>query len=133
MPAMRLQRLSGTGPLVRALPGVVVRSRWRRAGRQVLLQVVEPEGEVGAVIQRGGRMDEGIREQLAAFLHKQAALDGVAQHLLEQVHVLALRLAVPWLQQRKVGEQQRNGLLFWLLLPLTDDGWRRRDKGSVTD
>lgn len=48
----------------------------------MLLKVVEPQSEIGAIVERGGRVDEGVGEQLAALLYKQAALNGVAQHLL---------------------------------------------------
>lgn len=89
----------------------------------MLFQVVEPQSEIGAIVERGGWVDEGVGEQLPALLHKQAALDGVAQHLLEQLHVLTLGLAVTWLQQGEVGQQQGHGLLFGLLLPLAYNCW----------
>ncbi len=96
----RLQGLGGAGPLVGALPGVVVRSRPRG---QVLLQVIEPHGQRVAVVEGGGGVDEGVGQQLATLLHEQAALDGVAQDLLQQVHVFTLGFAVARLQQGQMG------------------------------
>lgn len=92
----------------------------------MLLQVVEPHGQRGAVVERGGWMDERVRQQLPALLHEQAALDGVAQHLLQQLHVLTLGLAVARLQERQVREQQRHSLLLGLLLPLAHNGCHRK-------
>lgn len=66
-------------------------------------------------------MNESVGQQLSAFFHKQATLDGVTQHFLEQLHVLAFGFAVAGLQQGQMGQQQRHNFLFRLLMPLADD------------
>ena len=117
----------GAGPLVRALPRVVGAGGGSGGGGvaagEVLLQVVEPHGQGGAVVQGGGGVDQGVGEQLPALLHEEAALDGVTQHLLQQIHVLTFCLAVARLQQGQVGQQQGHHLLLRLLVPLVNDGW----------
>lgn len=92
------------------------------AASQPLFQVTQPEGQRVAVLQCGGGVDEGVREQLAAFLYEGVALDRVGQHFLQQPHVLRLGLCVSWLKQGQVGQQEGYHLLFGLLLPLADDG-----------
>lgn len=82
---------------------MMVRSGRRRPGRQVLLQVIEPHGQRVPVVESGGGVNEGVGKQLPALLHKQAALDSVAQNLLQKVHVFTLGFAVPWLQQGEMG------------------------------
>lgn len=69
----------------------------------MLLQMIEPHGQRVAVVKGGGGMNEGVGKQLPALLHKQAALDSVAQDLLQEVHVFTLGFAVPWLQQGEMG------------------------------
>lgn len=74
-----VQHFGGAGPFVGALVRVVG-AGWDPGGvatGEVLLQVVEPHGQRGAVVQRGGGVDEGVGEQLSALLHEQATLDGV--------------------------------------------------------
>lgn len=83
--------------------------------------MVQPHGQRGAVVQRCGRVDERVGQQLPTFFHKQATLDGVTQHLLQQLHVLTFGLTVAGLQQRQVGQQQGHNFLLWLLMPLADD------------
>lgn len=119
----RVQSFSRAGPFVRALAWVVG-AGWGPgcvATGQVFLQVVQPHGQRSAVVQCSGRVDESVGQQLSAFFHKQATLNSVTQHLLQQLHILAFGLAVAWLQQRQVWQQQGHHFLLWLLMPLADD------------
>lgn len=91
--------------------------------------MVEPEGEGSAVVQRGGRVDEGIGEELARLFQMAAVLDGVCQDAGQEAHVLALGFDVARLEQGQVGEDQGDDVLLGLTLPLADHHWgRKREK-----
>lgn len=94
------------------------------ACRRPLLQVVEPERKGGAVLQRGGRVDEGVGEQLAGLLQVVAVLDGVGQDARQQAHVLTLGFHVARFEQGKVGEHEGDDSLLGLGLPLADHSWK---------
>lgn len=44
---------------------------------EALFQVAQPHSELGALLLRDGRMDEGIREKLPALLNVDPVFDGV--------------------------------------------------------
>lgn len=77
-----------------------------------LLQVVEPECQGGAVLQRGGRVDEGIGEQLAGLLQVVAVLDGVGQDARQQAHILTLGFHIARFQQGQVCENEGDDSLL---------------------
>lgn len=89
-------------------------------GRRPFLQVVEPERQGGAVLQGGGGVYEGVREELAGLLQVMAVLDGVGQDTWQQPHVLAFGFNISWFEQRQVGEYEGDDALLGLTLPLTD-------------
>lgn len=66
---------------------------------EALFQVAQPHSELGALLLRDGRMDEGIREKLPALLNVDPIFDGVRQHIWDQLQVFCLGLFVACLQQ----------------------------------
>lgn len=68
------------------------------AARRAVLQVVEPHGQGAPVLQGGGRVDQGVGQQLPALLDVLVVLDGVRQDFGQEFHVLDFRLDVAGLQ-----------------------------------
>lgn len=63
---------------------------------QVLLQLGQPGRELGPLLCRDGRVDQGVAEQLPALLDVTAVLDGVSQHHWDDLQVLRLGFSVTW-------------------------------------
>lgn len=66
--------------------------------RRAVLQVVEPHGQGAPVLQGGGRVDQGVGQQLPALLDVLVVLDRVRQDFGQEFHVLDFRLDVAGLQ-----------------------------------
>lgn len=95
-----------------------------------LLQVVEPQCQGGAVLQRRGRVDEGVGEQLAGFLQVVAVLDGVGQDTRQQAHVLTLGFHIARFEQGQVCEHEGDDSLLGLGLPLADHTCKDTTEGE---
>ena len=117
---------------------VVVRPGRRRplqrvsAGCSPLLQVVEPKGQGGTVFQGGGRVDEGVGQELAGLLQVMAMLNCVGQDARQQAHILALRLNITRSEQGKMSEDERDNALLGLALPLADHSCGRTQNSFST-
>lgn len=68
------------------------------AARRAVLQVVEPHGQGAPVLQGGGRVDQGVGQQLPALLDVLVVFDRVRQDLRQEFHVLDFSLDVARLQ-----------------------------------
>lgn len=93
--------------------------------------MIEPESQGRAVLQGGGRVNEGIGQKLARLLQVAAVLNGVGQDAWQQAHVLALGLHIAGFEQREVGEHEGDDAFLWFTLPLADHHCgRRRQQGK---
>lgn len=78
---------------VRAAPALAA-----KGPRRAVLQVVEPHGQSAAVLQRGGRVDQGVGQQLPALLDVLVVFDRVGQDFRQEFHVFDFCFDVSGLQ-----------------------------------
>ena len=93
------------------------------AVRESLFQVAQPHAELGSLLRGDSRVDQRVRQELAALLDVHPALDGMGQHFGDDGQILLLGQRVAGLQERQVVEQVQDGLVLVLPTKLADVNW----------
>ena len=80
-----------------------------------VFQMRQPQRELRPLVAGDRRVDQRVRQELAALLDVDAVLDGVRQHLGDDVEVLSLGVRVAGSEQRKVRQQVVHRVLLRLV------------------
>lgn len=80
-----------------------------------VFQMRQPQCELRPLVAGDCRVDQRVRQQLAALLDVDAVLDRVRQYLGDDVEVLGLGVRVAGTQQRQVRQQMVHRVLLRLV------------------